>query len=243
MVKVREMEESRKKTFASSDEEFHNFNNDSLRMKIDFQDEGFVSATKYKFEIIEAKDSTGKALKVKGFKSDEFRKIERQNMFFSSRKKDHNPNLLRLELTLDNTERTATSVDIQGNLLLKAGEQKAAFFKDVAKMVDKELAHDLLKKAGVTIIVGKKSKFGNSSNDQVRLEVSGKLDLVGDISLVNSKGESASNGSSRSGFGGKDNYSFYIDSKAKDDVFLKVMIATNQKEVKVPFKIIKQPLP
>ena len=242
-VVVREVEESRHKKFVQEDNGFKNFNQNTMVLKIDFKDKGFRAASKYKFEITSAKDSSGKELKEKGFNAGKFQSIDRKNMFFGMRDKNVDPDLLRLKLSLDSSARSATSVNIQGNLILKAGDQKAVIIKNVASMTNKEIANAVLTKAGVKIVVNPKSKFGNSSDNQVRCEVSGKNDAIADISLIDSKGESASNGSSRSGFGGKDSYYFYTKGKPGNDVHLKIMIVENIKEVKVPLNIKNQPLP
>ena len=234
-VTVLEVRENRTKTFETKKNSF-NFNNDSLTIKMDFKKTGLVAATKYMFQIESAKDSSGKDLKVKGYKSDEFREIEREHMFFGMNENEKDPNLLRLELNLDQSSRAATAVSVKGNLLLKIGDQSAAYFKNVTAMSNQLLKNDLLTKAGVKITVVK----GNDK--EVQMSISGKQDAIASLKLVNKKGEDASNGSMSSSFGGSTTRTLYIKDGMKD-LMLKVMVLGNMKEVKVPFNLEKLELP
>ena len=155
---------------------------------------------------------------------------------------EKDPNLLSLELSLDQSLRTATTVDVKGNLLLQIGDQSAAYFKKVQAMENEELKHPLLKKAGIKIIVGTKSSFGGGSDNEVRMDLSGNLDAIASMKLVDAKGQDASNGSSSSTFNGKTSRSLNIKNGIKD-VMLKVMIISNMKEVKIPFNLEKVELP
>lgn len=240
-VKVMEIRENRSKKFEAKKNGF-NFNNDSLTIKIDFKRIGLIAASKYMFHIESAKDSSGKALNHKGFKADEFRTIDRKYMFSGMKEEEKDPNQLRLELSLDQSSRTATSVDVKGSLLLQIGDQSAAYFKNVQKMVNQELKHKLLTQAGVKIIVGTKSNFGGGSDNELRMDISGKTGAIASMKLVDAKGKDATNGSSTSTFNGKTSKSLYLKNGVKD-VMLKVMIISNMKEVKVPFNLQKIELP
>lgn len=234
-VTVNEIRENRSKSFKVKKNTF-NFNNDSLSLKLDFNRVGLVAATKYMFQIDSAKDSSGKELKIKGFKSDKFREIDRKHMFFGMKEDEKDPNLLRLELSLDQSSRTSTSITVKGNLLLKIGDQNATYFKKVTAMKNQELKNDALTKAGVKITVIK------GTDKELKMSISGNKDAIADLKLVNAKGESASNGSMSSSFGGSTSKTLYIKNGMKD-LMLKVMILSNMKEVKVPFSLEKVALP
>lgn len=234
-VNVYEISENRTKKFEVKKNSF-NFNNDSLTLKIDFKKDGLVAATKYMFEIESAKDSTGKALNIKGYKSDEFREIDRKHMFFGMKEEEKDPNHLRLDLTLDQSSRTATSVSVKGNLILKSGDQTAAFFKGVQTMSNQELKNNLLTKAGIKISVVK------GSDSEVQMKINGNMDAIASIKAVDKKGEDASNGSSSSSFGGSTTKTLYLKNGMKD-VMLKIMVISNMKETKVPFNLNKVALP
>ncbi|MCM8543511.1 MAG: hypothetical protein NE328_24800 [Lentisphaeraceae bacterium] len=234
-VQVKEIRENRSQKFETKKNSF-NFNNDNLSIKMDFKKIGLVAATKYMFQIESAKDSTGKELKIKGYKSDEFREIDRKHMFFGMKEEEKDPNLLSLELSLDQSSRTATYVSVKGNLVLKAGDQTAAFFKGVQAMTNQELKHDLLTKAGIKISVLK------GSDTELKMSVSGNTEAIASLKLVNKKGEDASNGSMSSSFGGATTKTLYIKNGMKD-IMLKVMVISNMKELKMPFNLDKLKLP
>ncbi len=71
------------------------------------------------FQAELAKGSPGKELKVTGYKADEFREIARKHTFFGITEDKKGPNLLSLELLFDRSSRTASSMSVKGNILLK----------------------------------------------------------------------------------------------------------------------------
>ena len=236
-VTVREIEESRSEKLVKEKSNFTSFNNDSLKVKIDFLKVGLAAASKYKFEIKSAKDSTGKELKQKGFKVDSFQKIDRKFMFFSSQDKDRDPNLLRLDLQLDKTSRGAATVDIEGFLVVQGGDQNAVFFKDLKNKENQELKNANFEKAGIKVTFEKVEK------DSVKFKITSGKDAIAEIKLVDVNGKTLSNGSSSGSFGGVTTYSLYTSDKIGDGAMLKFMVMSNLKEMKVPFKLNKVQLP
>lgn len=236
-ITVRDIEESRSEKLVKEKSNFTSFNNDSLTVKIDFLKVGLAAASKYKFEIKSAKDSSGKELKQKGFKVDDFKKIDRKFMFFSSQDKERDPNLLRLDLQLDKSSRSAETVDIEGFLVVQGGDQNAVFFKNLKSIENQELKNTNFTKAGIKITFEKVNK-GN-----VKFKITAGKDAISEIKLVDVNGKSLSNGSSSGGFGGVTSYTLYTNGEIGDDAMLKFMVISNLKEMKVPFKLNKLQLP
>ena len=243
-VKVLKIEESRSKEIqkAQNNSRFTNYKN-ALKITLEFDKVGLVAATKYKFLINSAKDDSGKALKLKRMNADKFKKIDRNFMYFGSKDKDKNPNKLKLELSLDLTERKAKTVSVDGHLLVKAGDQSAVFIKNASTMVQQKFEHDVLKKAGVNIIVGAKSEFGNDTREGISMEITGKIDSIVEVKLMDAKGKKVSNGSTSSTFNGKMFKKIYTNGKPAKDVMVKLMVITKEVERKLAFKLENIELP
>jgi len=241
-VKVLKIDENRSKDLLKSENKFRftNYNN-ALKITLEFDKVGLVAATKYKFQINSAKDDSGKALKLKGMNAEKFKKLDRKFMYFGDKEK--NPNKIKLELSLDTTERKAKTVSVDGVLLVKAGDQSAVFIKNAAAMNQQKFEHDVLKKAGVNIIVGAKSEFGNDSQEGISMEITGKLDAIAEVKLMDAKGKTVSNGSSSSTFNGKMFKKIYTKGKPGKDLMVKLMIITKEVERKLPFKLENVELP
>ena len=251
-ARVEQVQESRHKIFAK---DLNYVASNGVDLKIVFEGPAIKGATSYgNWKIIEAVDDAGTDIKkpaemgstlppslrekLKSQKN-EFDKVQH---FFT---KDKAGDTARVELKLGTPARKATKISkVKGEVQLQCGgDRKVVKVSKLLSLNGKTIEDPQFKAAGLVAKI-----TANKQTNELEVEYSGNLDALAEMgfdepSIVNAKGERASNGNSGGTFDGKTNMTYNLSMPLDDSLVLQIPVITGQKIVTVPFELKDIELP
>lgn len=150
---------------------------------------------------------------------------------------------LRVEVALDSAPRDAKSLNLRGRFQLKVAETQDVVVD--AKPSDSPVKNEALEKAGLTVTI-KPHADAESDMPGFVFDVSGAMDKLLDVMLVNAAGEPIdNNGSQRMGSDEQMEYTlwFSADNPIPDDAKLKLVIAAKEEIFEASFELKDVQLP
>ena len=240
----KKMEANLKVAGKSQWSEFPFFDSDGKKEPLDLQlnieAKGDMAATAIYYGMVKITklEADGKAIKTKKdkfqFNSPEknFIKVERsENSFFNKHPKDG----VRLTLDFEHPENKLKAFTaVEGEFKIRTGgKRESTKIENALAMAGKEIENEKLKSLSIKAEI--KQDEGN-----LVLELKGDLQPVYDVKLVNRKGKKPDKlmGNGWSGSDKIANYSFqFQDEEIADDLVLQISLATDMKEMTVPFKL------
>jgi len=220
-----------------------------------------VGARKYgKLKAIQALDDVGTDLTAKGegpsFGGETFREVREPQMF--GRDNQPKPTGFDVDLKLPTPSvRNAKSIKvIAGSLeVLVGGEKKVVQVKPLKANIGKTIDDPALKSLGVgfTLIDPTKRSAKNSiagallgggkPDKSVSAEITGNIDALADVRIVDASGKKLSRSSMWQDDPGKRSITYDLEAPLPDDAVLEIEAWPGQKTVVVPFEIKDIKLP
>ncbi len=229
-----------------------------LTLTVELSGDTVARATKYGFVTINsAKDDTGKELK-KAPKGRSFRdnttsfvEINRKMMYWRMNEREAPKDRIKVDLRLDLPSRSAKNITlVDGFLKLQTGQPVKVVTDDVRTKVGKTLQDPRLEKCGVQVkIISSKGGSGmfdfgpDDPSKAVGVQVSGKLDAIQELRLVDSSGDRLNTGSMSMGSDTSKTYFLESEDSLPQNTKLVITVVEGQEEVKIPFKFQDIPLP
>jgi hypothetical protein len=259
LVEKRELSMTKDDSFAGWE------NGIELSLHVDGPD--VQGARKYgKLKAIQALDDAGTDLLAKGegpsFGGDTFREVREAQGF--SRPDQPKPSGFDVDLKLPTpSARNAKSIKVIAGMLevLVGGEKKIVQVKQLKSNMGKAVDDPALKALGVTFTLidpnnrSMKAKLGGAilgggnPNKSVSAEITGNIDALADVRIVDAKGEKLSRSSMWSddplpaGGGRKRSITYDLENPLPDDAILELEVWPGQKTVTVLFEFRDLKLP
>ncbi len=218
-----------------------------LTLSLRLTGEAAERATHYGFiEVSSAKTDQGEELKlVKGSNfsfSDphkEFVLIDRNMMFMGMSDKPEDE--LAIDLKFSVPSRVTKRIEyLDGSLKLLTGEKQDVVFKRIQSKTGQVLTNPILEQAGVSIKINEPGQAMLSSGNhdrEINLQLSGKVENILGIEVVDSHGVSMVSSSMSSTFGGSTTRVIETTERIGPGSRLKVQVVINTETVLVPLKI------
>lgn len=240
----KKMEANLKVAGKSQWSEFPFFDSDGKKEPLDLQlnieAKGDMAATAIYYGMVKITklEADGKAIKTKKdkfqFNSPEknFIKVERsENSFFNKHPKDG----VRLTLDFEHPENKLKAFTaVEGEFKIRTGgKRESTKIENALAMAGKEIENEKLKSLSIKAEI-------KQDESMLVLELEGDLQPVYDVKLVDKKGKKPDKlmGNGWSGSDKIANYSFqFQDEEIADDLVLQISLATDMKEMTVPFKL------
>ena len=240
----KKMEANLKVAGKSQWSEFPFFDSDGKKEPLDLQlnieAKGDMAATAIYYGMVKITklEADGKAIKTKkdkfSFNSPEknFIKVERsENSFFNKHPKDG----VRLTLDFEHPENKLKAFTaVEGEFKIRTGgKRESTKIENALAMAGKEIENEKLKSLSIKAEI-------KQDESMLVLELEGDLQPVYDVKLVDKKGKKPDKlmGNGWSGSDKIANYSFqFQDEEIADDLVLQISLATDMKEMTVPFKL------
>lgn len=253
-VTLKSIIEKREKTFEK--DSFAGWNN-NLELKLYVDGAAVKGATKYgHLQIKSATDDTGTNLTKKGEgPSQELKGFDdiRQRMTFGNHNEDKpKPTGFDFTLTLPTpSARAAKTVSISATLeVLAGGEKKIVEVKDIKGHLGKTIEDPALKAVGVSFqILDPAEQTGsgfrpsaNANKDVVAL-ISGKVEALASVHIVNKAGKKLNNSAMWSDDGNNRTITYECNEPLPADAVLQLEVWPGQKTVTVPIELKDVKLP
>jgi hypothetical protein len=218
----------------------------TLRVIIELAGQPVAGATQYGGLTFKAVDDKGNALKAQeAFVAREkgFVPLDRSLMWLG---RSAPPDRIRLELNLDTSKREATKLaSIDGSVKLLTGTPVDVLIADADKWLNKPLENRELADVGLKATIASFNPKGGGLGSYVKVRVSGKMEAMAKLDVVDANGKPLSQGSGVSrGFAGSPSmYEVFGDAPLPAGAKVKITLLKDVKELEVPIQLKDVPLP
>jgi len=214
----------------------------TLRVTLELAGDAIPGATQYGGLTFKATDDKGNVIKPLenpfAPKGKTFAALDRTLMWLG--RDDAPTDRIRLDLQMEASRREASKIaTLDGSVKLLTGTPVDVLVTEPEKTVNKQLTNHELVAAGLKVTLTTFNAKGGVVGSYVKAKVSGKLEAMGKIDVVDASGKSLSQGSGIShGFaGGPSTYEVFGDAPLPAGAKVKIMILSDVKEIEVPFQL------
>ncbi len=206
-------------------------------------------------KVTKAVDDVGTDLSKKGAgpktaEMNDFQEI-REPMNFGDRSQPKRTGFdFDLTLPTPSARQATTLKTVSGSLeLLVGGTKKVVVVKPIKASLGKTIEDPALKAVGVTFEIidpakkGKGDFFGPDTSKGVTVQISGNINEIANIDIVDSAGKKLNNGEMSQEEGGKRLINYGIDGALPSNAALHIEVWPGQKTITVPFEIKDVKLP